>query len=534
MTYLLNLILILSVLLIAYWWANQGLLSSLLHLICVIVAGTIAFAFWEPLVAGLLLRGNAFDNYAWGIGLIALFLGSLLALRLPLDRLVHANIRVPEWANLTFGFVLGIGSGILTMGIFMIGAGHIQTHKLVFDYQGFGRDFRTGRIEPVGPQLWIPVDRMANGFFEYVSVGALHPTFSGTPLKQVNPDLYKQASLLRDSYDDGKGMFSLVPDAAEVRSFQIDEGTNRHFVEVRFDTLARDWGEMLTLSPSQVRLICYPRPRNSTGAPEVLHPSHWSQQVSSDSSDFGRFGFDDPFHYVTSVPGQESARAIFEFEVPQGHTGRYIQIRGTRFALPRPDAERGIASTPTRDQDTAATVTPGAGQSIQESLSVNNDIRPVTVSVNRLPGSMREVDRYLTEGHAQFQSSRDRVAPNLRIRGIHEPAGTRIVKLDVSRGTPADLFGAIRSQLPRDGRMALVDANGNRYTPIGYMHMQGAGNTTIRLDPSRLIPNVEQLPMLPSSGRHELYLVFQVTRGVTITGFNVGDLTIGTANLEVR
>ena len=64
---LFNLALIGLVLLIAYWWANQGFFSSLLHLICVIVAGTIALAVWEPVTVNLLLSGGMFDNYAWGV-----------------------------------------------------------------------------------------------------------------------------------------------------------------------------------------------------------------------------------------------------------------------------------------------------------------------------------------------------------------------------------------------------------------------------------------------------------------------------------
>ena len=55
--------------LIAYWWATQGLLSAILHLVCVVAAGTLAFAFWEPLTAKI-MNGGTFDNYAWGVSLI--------------------------------------------------------------------------------------------------------------------------------------------------------------------------------------------------------------------------------------------------------------------------------------------------------------------------------------------------------------------------------------------------------------------------------------------------------------------------------
>ena len=40
--------------LIAYWWANQGLFSATIHFVCVLCAGALAFATWEPIV-GILM-----------------------------------------------------------------------------------------------------------------------------------------------------------------------------------------------------------------------------------------------------------------------------------------------------------------------------------------------------------------------------------------------------------------------------------------------------------------------------------------------
>ena len=46
-----NILVIGFILLIAYWWANQGLLSAILHLVCVFAAGVLAFATWEPIAS---------------------------------------------------------------------------------------------------------------------------------------------------------------------------------------------------------------------------------------------------------------------------------------------------------------------------------------------------------------------------------------------------------------------------------------------------------------------------------------------------
>ncbi|MHC4141812.1 MAG: hypothetical protein ACYSUF_08025 [Planctomycetota bacterium] len=42
-----NILCIAMVLLIAYWWANQGIFSAIIHLLCVIIAGALALAFWR-------------------------------------------------------------------------------------------------------------------------------------------------------------------------------------------------------------------------------------------------------------------------------------------------------------------------------------------------------------------------------------------------------------------------------------------------------------------------------------------------------
>ncbi|MCH2149191.1 MAG: hypothetical protein MK095_07135, partial [Phycisphaerales bacterium] len=66
MSIILNLLIIGLVLLIAYWWSQQGFFGALLHLLAVIVAGALAFAFWEPIAIDVLLGGGTFDGYAMG------------------------------------------------------------------------------------------------------------------------------------------------------------------------------------------------------------------------------------------------------------------------------------------------------------------------------------------------------------------------------------------------------------------------------------------------------------------------------------
>jgi len=530
MLILTNIIIAFLVLLIAYWLSSQGLFSALLHLVCVIVAGAIALAFWEPLTMGVLLRGNKFDDYAWGVALVGLFSVSLVVLRLAMDNAAPSNVNIPSWANYAFGFPIGVCASILTLGILLIGMGFVQSHREIAGYQGYGRDARTAQVTQVDAGLWVPVHQWTSSFYEYLSDGALYPTFNNTPLVDYNPSLHRQSTLVRDSYRDGAGKLSLPPNAASIKSVLVDEGTNRYAIEVEFGPLARDFGQQLTLSSSQIRLIC--RRRGTQARPVVIHPVAWSQETSNAPSE--RFLFDDRSHYITSIPGRESATVVIEFDVPSNEIGAFLQIRGTRFRLPT--AERvapGSLGTGAAPSTQAQVPVPtGTGPSIQPHLQVSNDLRPFVASSNQLPGTISHNDRYLTQGEMTQRAGADRPTRSLMIRGIEEPAGTRIVQLDVSRGTTSDIFGPVRNQVPANAPLALVDANGNTYSPIGYLHEHRDG-VTVRLDPARFIRTAEQLPVLPTSGTDRLRLIFRVTQNATIVAFRYGDVTVGTSNVEV-
>ena len=166
-----NLAIIGLVLLIGYWWANEGLFSSLLHLVCVITAGAIALSVWEPITMSL-MGGGSFDNYVWGVVLVGVFAISLLCLRFASDKLIPANIQFPTWANYAVGGLAGLASGILTIGICLIGSGFIQSTNEIMGYRGVGRDENSrAAIQPVGGPIWLNVSKLTSSFFSTLSVG---------------------------------------------------------------------------------------------------------------------------------------------------------------------------------------------------------------------------------------------------------------------------------------------------------------------------------------------------------------------------
>ncbi len=533
-----NLLILALVGLIGYWWATQGVFSGLLHLLCVIVAGAIAFAFWEPVTIGLLLRGSPFDNFAWGVSFIGLFVVPLFILRLATNKLVPANVDLPQWANLTFGFPIGVASGVLTMGMILLGTGFVQSQRDVFGYTGTVRNpDKLGQITHVGPSLWLPVHQLTSEFYSWLSVTSLS---TGQPLRQYYPDLHKvSASEFRDTYGGGRGQVAITPNAATIRSVTMCPDLNRCAVRVKFAAEARDFGTQLTLSSAQVRLVSK---ADNQSRPYVAHPQKWSQPTKDGST--ALYPFDDISNYATTVPGQETAIMEFDFPWPNAQTRvpAFIQIKGVRFNLPRPEHvngaeyERRLGSPSSVQAFSAAPVdfTGGGQLTTGTDIQITYSIRPVSASKNQLPGTIHvNSEGFITDGYGKFTRGGVPPARKLRLKGIVESEGTKIVQLTVRRGSAADIFNPALRQLAGDNATPmLVDSLGRTYRAIGYIYDRG-DSVDVSFSPRRPIRTVAELPQLSLSGGRKLRLIFSVTEGVQLVGLRLGDIPVASCNLTV-
>lgn len=537
MFYVFNIIVIALVAFIAYWWANQGLFSALLHLLCVVVAGAVAIAVWEPLALALLVKGSSgFSNYGWGLTLLISFALVLFLLRLAMDKLAPRNVRLPNWANLAFGIPVAAAAGVLTMGMFVIGAGFIQCSDDLLGYKGYTRGPRSGQMTRVN-KLWIPVDQLTAQFYSWMSVTSMK---TAQPLRHYNPDLDKQASMIRGFYKNKMtvGAIAIGPDSFRVGGAIFCPDNNRYAVKLHFDSAAKDFGDQLTLSRSQLRLI---GTASGTAKAPFSSPDHWTQDVApgDDPSGIKHYTFvEDATAYITSVAGRETLDVTVQFPAPST-PARFIQIRNIRKPVTARSVDlaewESIAGS-IEDFDELAGVDPGdfAPQSIQRAISIQNRIRGLNVGTNRLPGGIKvNNDRYLTTGYASFSKSGERAPTGLAVQGIAEAPGTKIILLDVSPGSPASVFGPAARLAGENDQLALVDAAGRKYSPIGYIHRTDDA-IDIKLSPGRYMRVIDDFPPLPRVSNQTLEMVFSVTVGVTITEFQWGTLNIGHCNLQIR
>lgn len=548
MIIVLNLLLIGLAALIAYWWASQGAFSALLHLLCVIAAGVLAFAVWEPVAVRVLGMG-ALSNFAWGIGLLAPFALFLFLLRLATDRLVPANLNFPPMVNYLVGGGLGAAAGVITMGIVLIGAGMLQSERAFMGYSGWIRSSTSqGRPSDTGNPLWVPMHTLVADFFGTLSAGSFAPETGTASLRNRQPHLDRVAlSLARDGAHAGRSRVALPPDSIDVIGLVSANGLTVPGTTQPADFLAvgltvrqpaYDRGVQFRLSSSQVRLIGDAPPGQN--AP-TAHPLAWSADLQGGGR--GLFPFDDTSHYLTSVPGQQQVTAWLMFPAKDlaGAAPRFIQVKGLRIALPQLeplDASRIMAKVMGQGGSGAApTFDPSLRTIGGNDIRITNKIDPLQLSTNDLPG-MRESDGYLTEGRGTFPRSPGvRVNRSLQVKGILEPEGTRIIRLNISRGkSPLNIWDSkARTEAGDAAALLLVDEQGRTFSPFGFFwERRNDSEVDIVIDPVKGIPAVGGFPSLSSSGVDDLYALYRVSLGSTIKAIRLGDIQIANADLEVK
>ena len=479
---ILSIVISLLVLLIAYWWANQGLFDAFIQLICVVIAGALAFALWEPITIGFLLSGGGFDSYAWGVSLGFLFLGLLFLLRFVADFCTPTRPTVPAWANLSFGSLLGLLSGILTMGIVLIAVGHLSTTRELLGYSGWTRSAeskgRPMQTEPASPCTLIT--GFTQGFFNFLSSGSCSPLFGDATLASYRPGVAQDGgSLFRESLRDGRGNITLAPEAFTLDGFYYDPkylmrggAAGAYAVLLSFKPKSFDAAGSFSLSASQARLFA---PKNGGAISEF--PVEFSQEKKTDAGrSMIRFEFKSESAFATlETPNAEGKIClVFESAPFLKSPPTMLMIKGLRITLPKLNSDPmalGVAVENAGDKisipaDESAPSIPPVELVLDRSLS------GLMLSKNGLPGTLQEDNGSIFKGAAK----RIKKNPNAKtdVRDISQASTEKIAKLKISREAVTDLYNMdktrkIAEKVGQSGVPMLVDTNGNLYEPFGYI-----------------------------------------------------------------
>lgn len=372
-----NLLTLGLVALIAYMWSIKGFFSAFLHMLCVFVAGAVAFGLWEPISILLLnwapqkgMLASVAGN-AWGIGLALPFAIVLLLTRVGMDKAAPANVHQSTLTNYIGGGACGAVSGIITMGILVIALGslRLKDSTVGMGYQPIS--YTTDRAVGGGSlvytdRLLIPVDKITGKLYSHLSLAAFS---SPEPLAKWHPDPAIEGPSARITYSDGnaknflkpgevtfKGMYIVGSPDGNTPTSQIltdaFSSTAQKYVNVRGETVGQ--GKLLgikfelaanakestgqhMIAPGQLRLLVQPvdASGNWTGEPSqnIFPVALISQADGAESTSWGRWRFEAEGVFVSSVGGGSSAMMAAEFVVPPNFRPLALYVKNLRVPL---------------------------------------------------------------------------------------------------------------------------------------------------------------------------------------------------------
>jgi hypothetical protein len=578
------------ILFIALAWLRYGFWSAFLHMMCVIVAGALALAVWEPLSLVLLNAGQEWlSDMAWAVGLVMPFIVILLVIRVACDKIIPSNLHFSSTTNIVGGLACGTVSAVIAAGILTIGAGYLRVPAEFLGYSPVKFNNNGGSLIR-GDSLLAPVDRITAGFYAALSEGSYRPV-SGETLARWRPDPVSFGGLLRTTFQDA-GKHTVLPGVVKVmRRYQftsdgkpdelltdgidpLDPGarTRKHafthfdgstpdlgnsliegFV-VNFDSGAKEASGRIVVGAAQVQLLVQPNPADESTT-MAIQPVAVISQASGDRPNLGRWRFDAAGTFIASSSAQASAVMGFEFLVPKGARPLALYVKGLRFDVSGMEAGAKFASQSERDAAVRNRSILTGGGTVARNLvrqgsvvfRTNNQDQgePIIGLNNRMPFNVTlqkdimkgliasDANRLTGGGLAKF--SRDDLKgtqgmdPKLVVRQIEEPDDASLVHVIVDRRNATwGFLSDAAAPADRSKPPQLVDTNGVTYQAVGYGYRL-AGETWIYYDPSAPLQsmNDQEMPTLSrSQPDQELVLIFRVSRGVKVQAFAIGDRVI--------
>ncbi len=377
---------IVAVLLLSYVWSLRGFFSALVHLICVVIAGGIAFAVWEPvgylLLSSAPLRGFASGlvDIAWGLALALPFAISLGLLRALADGILRANAQVEPAINYIGGGVCGLLSAIISVGVLVIALGYVRRPPMPFYESLEYSNASPGAVEQKREFLRPRVDEWTAALYTKLSERLFNTL---NPLGRWAPHVADMPSANRMSFDEGRGrtalrpkdvkfigtyavgdMASGAPFTADLTGDEWNPGPQKPVdihgeplttgyvfgVAVNLQPGATDRGQFL-IGATQAQLVVESADRSER---KVLHPiALCTQSDKTDTKEFARFRFDSPELYFASVGAATDRYMAFEFAVPTTSAQRFrpiaMYIKGCRINLEASTQPAVFESTQERD-----------------------------------------------------------------------------------------------------------------------------------------------------------------------------------------
>ncbi len=565
---------------LTYAWVTRGFFNALMHMVCVLIAGAIAFAFWEPVSMLIIDRApsSGFIKFvyfnAWGLGLMLPFAIALVLLRVSLDKLVPANIVVFGPADLVGAGVCGLVSAVVVSGIFVIGLGSMRVPAKVFGYEPI--EYSAEGIKRQA-SLWAPVDKVVGALYGTMSSGAL---YTDNSLKRWYPDLRGSRDAGRMSFSGGRAVNVLNSDKSNfslLAWYKVGDGSGLSrlldgdtwddtpqrvvmldgeaapsnsyiggFI-VELGPGASEKKGKVSLGSGQVRLVVE---NPSSGRTLDLYAIAVVSQIDGANKGMARWRYNGAVH-IWSAGGATRTKMAFEFAIPNGFEPIGLSIKNTRRLVVQaePSSEfatsaqrdaaiesgdlmgiKGVDRTQLRDEQIAD----GTLQTeIDDGVEVSNALPGRAVIQKGQQGSLEVNGSTIVNGEMAFDpdSIGNRfIDRSLRIDRFQITSDTVIVQVDVSLNTKQSMLGRAAQSVQGVMPPMLVDSNGQQYEAVGFYYVDSK-IVRLRFTPGRTLRGLSELQrsniqMTRSDPSQRLVLIFRPSLGATITEFRLGSTVL--------
>ncbi len=369
------------VILSGYIWLLRGFFSAFINLMCVVAAGAVTFAVWEPL--GYYLLGSAgqkdffsamASGSAWGWAMVIPFATSLAIFRGALDGVLRRNVHFKPLVNYIGGGVCGALSGIIVSGIAVMSAGlyRLDPDMGIFSYKPVAFDAQ-GAVKK-GDPLWVPTDRWTARLYEHLSSTVFSTEDS---LALWRPDVHLAVGSMRLTAGSGKGRNTVSSkDVAVTKQYIIDPPTTGkarlddmlksfdatqpgvndidgnafqptaklYGYVITFETGAKEKLGFVIMGNGQVHVVAtdaegfsrifFPHAVISSVAADATPADQTKNSKAPKKAPYARFPFNTgDGKFYPSVGGENQSRFGFEFLIPAEFTPRAIYVKGVRKEL---------------------------------------------------------------------------------------------------------------------------------------------------------------------------------------------------------
>ena len=372
----------------------------------------------------------------------------------------------------------------------------------------------------------------------------------------------KPTDLLRDKWSPNSQQ------ATDADRANLEQGSYLDGYVVNFNAGAKDRGDgKVVVGAAQVRLVV----GDAEGYEyRTIYPVAAICQAEAATPQLARFRYDGREVFLASAGGAAEAVFAFEFPVPPNFEPVALYVKNVRHmvrdendaVLPAGLGEYASASERdaaiatnrfikkdgaggVKDEtplDTSREIKIGDGRPLQpnqlpqiEGFNVSNRLRQ-QLQNGTVSGLVLDESLVILDGRTKITketvSKSQGIEKSLRIEKFANSSDTLIIQVEVSGTSVFSLLGPVASSA--DAKMApmLRDTNNVAYLPVGWIY-NDATLYDIRYTPGTPISSIDELGrdgvgLTRSRDDQKLILLFRVSKGVTLSRYTIGNISVGT------